>query len=65
MPAVALFGGMLSTTDLPATLEVAIACLLRVAFSLVTYPLCLRHTAIGELLNGSRAYDRRGAGSSV
>jgi glucan biosynthesis protein C len=65
MPAVVLFGGLLSTTALPATLKVLLACALTTAFSLVTYQLCVRNTAIGELLNGSRTRTQRNAGSSV
>jgi glucan biosynthesis protein C len=65
MPAVVLLGGMLSTTDLPATLKVVLACVGTAAFSLITYQLCVRHTAIGELLNGSRVRVKHSAGSSV
>lgn len=65
MPAVVVFGGMLSVTDLPAAVKVLVACALTTAFCLVTYQLCVRTTAIGELLNGSRTRRQRNAGSSV
>lgn len=65
MPVVVLLGGALSTTSLPAFVKFTLAVVGTAFVTLLSYALCVRHTAIGRLLNGPRGPARTLAGQSV
>jgi peptidoglycan/LPS O-acetylase OafA/YrhL len=65
MPAVVVLGGLLATTSLPASVKFWLAVAGTAAFTLATYSLFVRHTPIGELLNGPRGRKPSLAGKRV
>ncbi|HVS18189.1 MAG TPA: acyltransferase family protein [Planctomycetota bacterium] len=65
MPVVVVLGGLFATTELPAVLKFTLTVAGTTVFTLATYSLFVRHTAIGRLLNGPRRRGGSVAGKSI
>jgi 4-hydroxybenzoate polyprenyltransferase len=59
MPALVLAVALVGATSLSVAPQFALVTASAIAFSLVTYPLLVRYTLVGQVLNGRRRRARR------
>lgn len=60
LPPMVLAVGLVGATSLGAAPQFALVTAIALAFSLLTYPLFVRYTVVGRVLNGPRTRPRRG-----